>query len=126
MNALPYPSKTKSTRPMLRTKRFSTLHLQIFEQILLTDHTNRALNEKYGYSLISHQVVDHSRKVMYKLLALENLGKSDHLEQVIYPRRHRFWWKKLLDKHKKSLINKAVTPAFYNQKTDYNNSLYEV
>jgi hypothetical protein len=116
--------KKKSTRPLLRTKGFSTLHLEIFEQILYTGQTNRELNQRYGYSIRSHQVVDHSKKVMLKLLALENLKKSDHSEQIVYPRRHRFWWKKLLDKHKKTLINKAVTPTFYNQKTVYHNSLY--
>ena len=124
INRPPDILEKKSTKPLLKTKGFSTLHLEIFEQILLTHQTNRVLNLKYGYSLISHQVVDHSRKVMHKLLSLENLKKSDHSEQIIYPRRHRFWWKKLLDKHKKILINKAVTPTFYEQKTVYHNSLY--
>lgn len=117
-------SEKKSTKPLLKTKGFSRLHLEIFEQILLSYQTNRALNQKYGYSPGSHQVVDHSRKVMYKLLSSESLKKSDHLDQVIYPRRHRFWWKRLLDKHKQTLINKAVTPAFYSQKTVHHNSLY--
>ncbi|RYE27365.1 MAG: hypothetical protein EOP45_01490 [Sphingobacteriaceae bacterium] len=113
MNMIADTSRKKSTKPLLKTKGFSTLHVEIFEQILLSYQTNRALNQKYGYSLGSHQVVDHSRKVMHKLLALESLKKLDHLDQVIYPRKHRFWWKRLLDKHKQILTTTAVTPQYY-------------
>jgi hypothetical protein len=61
----------KNTKPNLRTKKISTLHIEIFERILRSTKTNQQLNLEFGYTLKSHCVVDHSRKVMYKLLKLE-------------------------------------------------------
>ncbi len=105
----------KSTKPNLRTKKFSTLHIEIFEQILYSGKTNWDINRTYGYTQKSHCVVDHSRKVMYKLLALENLSKEEYREQVVYPRTYHFWWKRLLHKHKVALLAKAVAPVFYDE-----------
>lgn len=103
----------KGTRPYLKTKQFSTLHIDIFEQILSTGKTNCDLNQQFGYTRKSHCVVDHSRKVMYKILVLENLRKEDNMDKVIYPRVYKFWWTRLLNKHKQSLIEKAVKPQYY-------------
>lgn len=100
------------TRPNLKTKGFSTLHIQIFMMILL-GKTNKEINSLFGYTQRSHAVVDHSRKVMFKLLALENLPKRQSSEQVVYPRNYQFWWKKLFDKHQKTLLEMAISPAFY-------------
>lgn len=101
-----------ASRPLLKTKGFSTLHLQIFEYILI-GKTNREINRMLGYTTRSHAVVDHSRKVMYKLLAMEDLHKADFTERVIYPRKFQFWWKKLLNKHKAELQLMAIAPKFY-------------
>ena len=68
------------SRPLLKTKGFSTLHLQIFEYILI-GKTNREINRILGYTERSHAVVDHSRKVMHKLLAMEDLHKADFKER---------------------------------------------
>ena len=101
------------TRPLLRTKGFSTLHVQIFELILL-GKTNREINRTMGYSLRSHVAVDHSRLVMHKLLCCEELLKKDHKHEITYPRKYLFWWKKLLRKHYHALMEKAIKPEFYN------------
>ena len=103
------------TRPNLKTRKFSTLHIEIFEQILLSGKTNRDLNIQFGYSLKSHCVVDHSRRVMYKLLMMEGLKREENIERVIYPRIYKFWWKQLLDKHRAVVFQKAVTALFYEQ-----------
>ena len=100
------------SRPLLKTKGFSTLHLQIFEYILI-GKTNREINRMLGYTERSHAVVDHSRKVMNKLLAMEDLHRADFTERVIYPRKFQFWWKKLLNKHKAELQLMAIAPKFY-------------
>jgi len=100
------------SRPLLKTKGFSTLHLQIFEYILI-GKTNREINRILGYTERSHAVVDHSRKVMHKLLAMEDLHKADFKDRVVYPRKFQFWWKKLLDKHKTGLLTMAIAPKFY-------------
>jgi hypothetical protein len=89
------------TRPTLKTKGFSTHHIDIFSYILL------------GKTKRSHAVVDHSRKVMYKLLALEELCRKDYQGRVTYPRQYQFWWKKLLDKHMSALLSVAIAPGFY-------------
>ncbi|MBK0380467.1 hypothetical protein [Mucilaginibacter segetis] len=101
-----------TTRPNLKTRRFSTLHIEIFEYILL-GKTNRELNRMLGYTRRSHAVVDHSRKVMFKLLALENLSRRDFTDRIVYPRKYQFWWKKLLDKNKAALLKVAIPPEFY-------------
>ncbi|MES2060583.1 MAG: hypothetical protein V4456_01600 [Bacteroidota bacterium] len=100
------------TRPTLKTKGFSTHHIDIFSYILL-GKTNREINLMLGYTRRSHAVVDHSRKVMYKLLALEELCRKDHHNFVTYPRQYQFWWKKLLDKHMSALLSVAIAPGFY-------------
>lgn len=100
------------SRPLLKTKGFSTLHLQIFEYILI-GKTNREINRMLGYTERSHAVVDHSRKVMNKLLAMEDLHRADFTERVIYPRKFQFWWKKILNKHKTELQLMAIAPKFY-------------
>jgi hypothetical protein len=105
-------SRISLSRPLLKTKGFSTLHLQVFEYILI-GKTNREINRMLGYSERSHAVVDHSRKVMNKLLAMEYLHKADYTERVIYPRKFQFWWKKLLDQHKTELQSIAIAPKFY-------------
>jgi hypothetical protein len=108
MNAIPQ----HTFRPLLKTKKFSLLHIELFEQILL-GRTNRDINQAYGYTMRSHTVVDHTRKVMYKLLCMENLPKREHDEKIIYPRRYCFWWKQLLEKHRGCLSQKAIMPEFY-------------
>ncbi len=105
----------KDTKPNLRTKKFSTLHIEIFEQILTSDKTNRQLNVEFGYTRKSHCVVDHSRKVMYKLLTLENLKKETCMDMVIYPRSYKLWWRNMMSKHKKTLLTKAVLPEYYDE-----------
>ncbi|PAW95297.1 hypothetical protein CKK33_18035 [Mucilaginibacter sp. MD40] len=100
------------TRPTLKTKGFSTHHITIFSMIL-HGKTNREINQLLGYTKRSHAVVDHSRKVMYKLLALEELCRKDHRAHVVYPRKYQFWWKKLLQKHMEVLLSVAIAPCFY-------------
>jgi hypothetical protein len=100
------------TRPTLKTKGFSTHHIDIFKYILL-GKTNREINVTLGYTKRSHAVVDHSRKVMYKLLALEELCRKDNKNRITYPRQYQFWWKKLLDKHMQTLLSVAIAPGFY-------------
>ena len=109
------------SRPLLRTKGFSTLHIYIFELILL-DKTNREINKLLGYSQRSHMVVDHSKLVMHKLLCCESLCKKEYSDQVIYPRKYMFWWKKLLDKHYDKIQVKAIKPQYYEEK-DFTNLL---
>lgn len=108
-----------SCRPLLRTKKFSTQHIEIFE-LILAGKTNKSINAQFGYSERSHSVADHARKVMYKLLVQESLSKRDHIEQVAYPRKYCFWWKKVLEKHRPTLMNQAIKPEYYNddQKSD--------
>ncbi len=101
------------TRPNLRTKQFSTLHIEIFEQILISGKTNWELNKQFGYTKRSHCLVDHSRRVMYKLLVLENLTREENMEKVIYPRVYKFWWKRLLNNHKEALLAKAIKAVYY-------------
>lgn len=100
------------TRPKLKTKGFSTYHIHIFELILLKK-TNKEINGMLGYTKRSHAIVDHSRKVMYKLLAMENLLKKDHVNYIVYPRDYCFWWNKLITKHQTGLLKIAVEPAYY-------------
>jgi hypothetical protein len=102
-----------SGRPKLRTKKFSTLHIEIFEQILISGKTNWDLNRQFGYTKRSWSVVRHSRRVMYKLLALENLKREEYKQKVIFPRESKFWWKRLLDKHRPALLKNAVTALYY-------------
>jgi hypothetical protein len=99
-------------RPLLKTRGFSTLHLQIFEYILV-GKTNREINRIIGYSERSHAAVDHSRKVMFKLLAMDGLCKKDYKERITYPRKYRFWWNKLLTRYKHELLSRAIDPCFY-------------
>jgi hypothetical protein len=99
-------------RPLLRTRGLSTHHLDIFEYIMM-GKSNREINCILGYSKKSHAVVDHSRKVMYKLLALEGLPKKTHNGQVIFPRDYCFWWKNLYTKHKLHLEAIAIKPEYY-------------
>jgi hypothetical protein len=101
-------------RPLLKTKRFSSLHIELFEQILL-GKTNRDINETYGYTKRSHAVVDHTRKVMHKLLAMECLCRRDHKDRVIYPRNYCFWWKKVLETHRNELERVAIKPEYYDK-----------
>ncbi|WP_184550496.1 hypothetical protein [Mucilaginibacter sp. FT3.2] len=107
----------KTSRPNLKTKQFSTLHIEIFEQLLVSGKTNWDLNRQFGYTKKSHSVVDHSRKVMYKLLILENLKREENLDKVIYPRLYKFWWKRLLDKNKPALLGKAVVALYYEERS---------
>lgn len=102
----------ETSRPFLKTKKFSKLHIEIFEHIL-QGKTNRDINKIYGYSQRSHAVVDHSRKVMYKLLAMENLLKRDHTEKIVFPRRYCFWWNKMLTQHYAELTGIAIDPQYY-------------
>jgi hypothetical protein len=104
--------KMHSKRPWLKTKGFSTFHIEIFNQILL-DKTNRSISMDYGYSIQSHAVVDHSRKVMFKLLALEGLSRAQYVDYVKHPRNYLFWWKYMLDKYKDKLYTVAIKPEFY-------------
>jgi len=106
---------TISTRPHLKTRKFSTLHIEIFEQVIGSGKSNRMLNERYGYTLRSHKIVDHSRTVMLKLLALEGFCKREYMDRVTYPRTNDLWWKNLLCKHRKVLMMNAIEPEFYNK-----------
>ncbi|MEN0052434.1 MAG: hypothetical protein AAGC65_02145 [Mucilaginibacter sp.] len=104
--------KLAKNKPFLKTKGFSTFHIEIFNQILL-DKTNRRISIEFGYTIQSHSVVDHSRRVMYKLLALEGLSRADHYSHLKYPRKYLFWWKNLLDKNRDKLYACAKEPKFY-------------
>lgn len=101
-----------STRPNLKTKGFSVLHIEIFMMILV-GKTNRDINKIMNYTQRSHMAVDHSRKVMYKLLALEKLPRREYTERVVRPRNYAFWWKKLLEQHWEALYVAAIEPHFY-------------
>jgi hypothetical protein len=81
--------------------------------MILRGKTNREINNILGYTQRSHVVVDHSRKVMFKLLALESLTRLEHAERVIYPRNYKFWWKNLFDTHGQTLLSIAKEAAFY-------------
>jgi hypothetical protein len=105
--------REKPTRPLMATRGFATLHIEIFEQILLSGKTNRDLNLQFGYTRKSHCVVDHSRKVMYKLLALESLTREEHKERIINPRKYKFWWMKLLNTHREFLLSRAIKTNYY-------------
>jgi hypothetical protein len=104
-------------RPKLKVKKFTTLHIELFEQLLYSGKTNWDINLAYGYTKRSHCIVDHTRKVMYKILAAENLSKDEYKEQVIYPRVYHLWWKRLFEKHKDTLQRKAVRPLYYDGRT---------
>jgi hypothetical protein len=52
---------------------------------------------------------------MYKLLMMEGLKREENIEQIIYPRVYKFWWKQLLDKHRAVILQKAITATFYEQ-----------
>ena len=110
-----YHYKEPAHRPLLKTKKFSSLHIELFEQILL-GKTNRDINHTYGYSQRSHAVVDHSRKVMHKLLAMESLSRKEHADRIVYPRQYCFWWNKLLDTHRVELTRIAIKPEYYEER----------
>jgi hypothetical protein len=101
------------TRPVIKTRKFSTIQVEIFEQVLSSGKTNQVLNVQFGYTQRSHAVVDHSKKVMYKLLAFENLSRSEYQERIIYPRRYSFWWNNLLKKHKQRMLEAAIKTEYY-------------
>lgn len=101
------------TRPLIKTRKFSTLHIEIFEQLLISGKSNRDLNLQFGYTEKSHSVIDHSRKVMYKLLSFENLGKSEYRNRVIHPKKYREWWSDLLKRHKDKIAAIAIEPEYY-------------
>lgn len=103
----------RGTRQIIKTRKFSTLHIEIFEQLLVSGKTNRALNLQFGYSEKSHVVVDHSRKVMFKLLALENMSKNEFQHRIVYPKLYKFWWKMLLARHEKNLLSIAIHVEYY-------------
>ncbi|SHN29387.1 hypothetical protein SAMN05216524_108282 [Mucilaginibacter sp. OK098] len=103
------------TRPVLKTRKFSTIQVEIFEHVLLSGKTNQVLNVQFGYTRRSHAVVDHSKKVMYKLLAFENLSRSEYQERITYPRQYSFWWNSLLKKHKQRMLEMAIETAYYLQ-----------
>jgi len=90
----------------------STHHIEIFE-LMLAGKSNREINQMMGYSLRSHAGVDHSRKVMYKLLAMESLCRKDYIKQVASPREYRFWWKNILLRHVDFLQALAIKPEYY-------------
>jgi hypothetical protein len=100
-------------RPLLKSRGLSTHHIEIFEMILMGKST-KEINQTMGYSERSHAGVDHSRKVMYKLLALEGLCRKDHIRQVAFPRQYFFWWKNVLNKHLELLMSIAIKPEYYN------------
>jgi hypothetical protein len=104
-------------RPLLKSRGLSTHHIEIFE-LILTGKSNREINQMLGYSKKSHAVVDHSRKVMYKLLALEELSRKNYLKQVTFPRDYCFWWKSVLLKHVSFLMAYAIKPEYYYRDTD--------
>jgi hypothetical protein len=108
-----YNMTGRGTRQIIKTRKFSTLHIEIFEQVLVSGKTNRALNLQFGYTEKSHVVVDHSRKVMFKLLALENMAKNEFQHQIVYPRIYKFWWKKLLAKHEQHMLSIAIQVEYY-------------
>ena len=104
---------TKSyNTPLLKSRGLSTFHIEILCQVLL-NKTNRKISLENGYSVKSHSVLDHSRKVMYKLLAIEGLTRSAYQDQVKHPRKYLFWWKNLLEKNKVQLDKIAICPEFY-------------
>jgi hypothetical protein len=37
------------------------------------------------------------------------------MEMVIYPRTYHLWWKRMLGKHRKELLAKAITPVYYDE-----------
>ena len=102
------------TRPNLKTRGFSTLHIDIFIMILV-GKTNREINQIMGYTMRSHVVVDHSRKVMCKLLGMEGLNKREYTDRIVWPRDYKFWWEKLLDKHIQALFSIAKPAVFYDE-----------
>jgi hypothetical protein len=99
-------------RPLLKSRGMSTHHIEIFE-LMLARKSNREINQIMGYSQRSHAGVDHSRKVMYKLLALESLCRKDYIRQVAFPREYCFWWKNILLKHVNFLMTYAIKPEYY-------------
>ena len=101
------------TRPVIKTRKFSTLQVELFEQILFSGRTNQDLNIQYGYTRRSHAVVDHSRKAMYKLLVFEDLSRSEYKERVTFPRQYAPWWTQLLNKHKERMLEMAIEAEYY-------------
>jgi hypothetical protein len=99
-------------RPILKSRGMSTHHIEIFE-LMLAGKSNREINQMMGYSQRSHAGVDHSRKVMYKLLAMEGLCRRDHIKQVASPREYCFWWNNILSKHIDFLTSHAIKPEYY-------------
>lgn len=87
-----------------RSRRFSGLYIDIFQEIIQSAKTNREISAAFGYSEKSDTIIIHSRKVMRKLLCLENLPLRQYQHRVIYPRQYRFWWTELFNKHKPSLL----------------------
>ena len=117
-------NRRTGSRPNLKTRQFSTLHIEIFEQILVSGKTNWELNKQFGYTKRSHCIVDHSRKVMYKLLACEKLNRVENMEKVICPRIYKFWWKRMLNKHRQALLTKAIIPAYYQDIVNQRSSIH--
>ena len=107
------PHENNTTAQLLKTRGLSTHHIEIFEEILISGKSNEALNVYFGYTQKSHCVVDHSRKVMCKLLGLEGLSKTEFKECIIHPKLYKFWWKKLLDKHRDELTSIAIKAECY-------------
>jgi hypothetical protein len=105
--------KTHPTSQQLKTRGLSSHHIEIFEEILVSEKSNEALNIYFGYTQKSHCVVDHSRKVMHKLLGLEGLSKTELKERIAHPKLYKFWWKKILHKHRDKLIKLAVKAEYY-------------
>ncbi|WP_461449500.1 hypothetical protein [Mucilaginibacter sp.] len=99
-------------RPLLKSRGMSTHHIEIFE-LILAGKSNKEINQMMGYSERSHAGIDHSRKVMYKLLAMEGLCRKDHEKQVAGPREYRFWWKNILLKHMEFLMASVIKPEYY-------------
>ncbi len=106
-------SINKCGRPKLKTKQFTTVHIEIFELILTSGKTNWDLNREFGYTKKSASVVRLSRRAMYKLLTLEGLKKEAYKQEVTFPRKFKFWWKRILEKHRKALLDKAAPAEYY-------------
>ena len=107
-------TKEYKNKPYLKTKGLSNYHIELFSQILL-NKTFRKIGIEYGYTAQSHSVIDHCRKVMHKLMALEGLSRADHYEQIKYPRKYLYWWRGLLDNHKDKLYELAIEGKFYSK-----------
>ncbi|TZF82052.1 hypothetical protein FW774_15265 [Pedobacter sp. BS3] len=93
-----------TVQQVCRSRRFSGLYIDIFQEIIQSAKTNREISAAFGYSEKSDAIISHSRKVMRKLLYLENLPVRQYQQRIIYPRQYRFWWAELFNKHKPSLL----------------------